>query len=135
MNETNGERDDATGGGGFFAGFIVGGIAGAVLAYFVMQEDARDQLLGKAREASNFALDATGDLRGRVAGVAGSLQANAADLYTRGKNVVDSARSNVNAAVDEGQDTAQRLRGELEQQAASNSSAESGNAIVKNDIF
>lgn len=60
---------------GFVSGFIVGAIAGAILAYAVMQEDARDLIVGKAKEAGNFAMDATGDLR---------------DLYNRGKNVMDS---------------------------------------------
>jgi len=84
-----------------------------------MQEEARDAIIGKAREAANSAMDATGDLRGRVADVAGTLQGSAADLYARGKNVVDSARSNVNAAVDEGQATAGRVRNELSQEAQS----------------
>ncbi|HEV2261110.1 MAG TPA: hypothetical protein VGR69_02330 [Candidatus Rubrimentiphilum sp.] len=60
---------------GFASGFIIGGIAGAVLAYTLMQEDARDLIVGKAKEAGNFAKDATGDLR---------------DIYNRGKNVMDS---------------------------------------------
>jgi gas vesicle protein len=101
----------------FFAGFIVGAIAGGVLAYLITQEEARDAIVGRAREASNFAMDATGDLRGKVTDVASSIQANAADLYARGKSVVDNARSNVGAAVDEGQTTAQQLRDELSRES------------------
>jgi len=112
--------DEDKGGGGFFAGFIVGGIVGGALAYFLTQEEARDAFMGKAREAGNFAMDATGDLRGRVTDVASTLQANAADLYTRGKTVVDNARTNVNAAVDEGQTTANQLRDELSRQSSEN---------------
>jgi hypothetical protein len=82
------------GSGGFVAGFIAGAIAGALVAYLITQEDARDLIAGKAREAANAAVDATGDLR-----------ANAADLYARGKNVVESARNDVDAAADEGQTT------------------------------
>lgn len=67
-------------GNGFIGGFVAGAIAGAILAYVLLQEDARDLIVGKAREAGNMAKDATGDLR---------------DLYERGKNVVDSARANV----------------------------------------
>src|SRR5579864_1523456 len=118
MNEQD-RREEQTGGSGFFTGLIIGGIAGAALAYFIMQEDARDAIVGKAREASNFAMDATGDLRGKVAGVAESLQSNAAELYARGKNVVDSARGNMSAAVDEGQVTADRLRDQLAQESGS----------------
>jgi hypothetical protein len=89
-------------GGGFFAGFLFGALAGAVLAYVITQEEARDLIVGKAREAGNFAMDATGDLR---------------DLYARGKSVVDNARTNINAAVDEGQATADQLRKDLSQQS------------------
>jgi gas vesicle protein len=114
MKENNGGK-----GGGFFAGFIFGGIAGALVAYLITQEDARDVIVGKAREAGNRAADATGDLRGRVADVATSLQANAADLYARGKTVVDNARSNINAAVDEGQNTSEQLREDLSRESQS----------------
>lgn len=67
--------------GGFSAGFVLGAIAGAAIAYALTHEDLRDALVGKAREAGNFAMDATGDLR-----------SNAADLYARGKTVVDAAQ-------------------------------------------
>ncbi len=102
MNEQPG---DQRGGGGFFAGFLFGAVAGGIIAYVLTQEDARDAIAGKAREAANMAMDASGDLR-----------AGAADLYTRGKTVVENARSNVGAAVDEGQDTADRLRTDLSQE-------------------
>lgn len=108
-------------GGGFFAGFVVGAIAGGVLAYIITQEEARDAIVGKAREAGNFAMDATGDLRGRVTDVASSLQANAADLYARGRSVVENARSNIDAAVDEGQTAADQLRDDLSRQSETQS--------------
>lgn len=109
-------------GGGFFAGFVFGALAGGLLAYLLTQEEARDLVVGKAREAGNFAMDATGDLRGKVTDAATSFQANAADLYARGKNVVDNARTNITAAVDEGQTTAERLREDLSQQSQSSDS-------------
>lgn len=109
-------------GGGFGAGFLLGAIVGAVVAYLLTQEEARDLIVGKAREAGNFAMDATGDLRGRVTDVAGSFQSNAADLYARGKSVVDNARSNIDAAVDEGQTTADQLRKDLSQPSQSSDS-------------
>lgn len=98
---------DEAKGGGFFAGFLFGAVAGGALAYVITQEEARDVIVGKAREASNFAVDATGDLR---------------DLYARGKSVVENARSNINAAVDEGQTTADQLRKDLSQQSQSTKS-------------
>lgn len=110
---------DESKGGGFFAGFVFGAIMGGMLAYFLTQEEARDLVVGKAREAGNFAMDATGDLRGKVSGAAGSFQAGAADLYARGKTVVENARTNINAAVDEGQATAGKLREDLSQQSQS----------------
>jgi hypothetical protein len=99
--------EERKGGGGFVAGFIFGALAGAVIAYVISQEEARDAIVGKAREASNFAMDATSDLR-----------ANASDLYARGKAVVDNARSNMNAAVDEGQATAEQVRDDLSRQSS-----------------
>jgi len=112
---------EGKGGGGFFAGFVAGAVVGGFLAYLITQEEARDVIVGKAREASNLAVDATGDLRGKVTDVASSLQANAADLYARGKSVVDNARSNINAAVDEGQATAEELRDDLSRESQTQS--------------
>lgn len=83
---------------GFAAGFVLGAAAGAITACVVMQEETRDTIFGKAREAGNFARDAT------------------ADLYERGKNVVENARSNISDAVDEGNATASHLRDDLSRQ-------------------
>lgn len=107
MNEGRNAPDESGKGGGFFAGFIAGAIAGGVIAYLMTQEDARDLIVGKAREASNYAMDATGDLRSK-----------ATDLYERGKNVVENARSNINAAVDEGQTSADQIRDDLSRQSS-----------------
>jgi gas vesicle protein len=88
-------------GGGFFGGFLIGATIGAVIAVALTREDARDMLIGKAKEATNFAKDASGDLRTKVADVrdrvadaTSAWQANAADLYERGRQVVEDARSN-----------------------------------------
>ena len=107
MNEGQNAPGESGKGGGFFAGFIVGAIAGGVIAYLMTQEDARDLIVGKAREASNYAMDATGDLRSK-----------ATDLYERGKNVVENARSNITAAVDEGQTSADQIRDDLSRQSS-----------------
>jgi hypothetical protein len=107
MNEGRSSNGENGKGGGFFAGFIMGAIAGGVIAYLMTQEEARDAIVGKAREAGNFAVDATGDLRSK-----------ATDLYERGKNVVESARSNINAAVDEGQTSADQIREDLSRQSS-----------------
>ena len=104
-------------GGGFFAGFLIGAIAGGALAVFLTQEETRDLLVGKAREASNFAMDATGDLRGKVNDVTTQFQSGTTDLYERGRQVVENARSNFNAAVDEGVQSADQLREELQRKA------------------
>ena len=47
-------------GNGFIGGFVAGAIAGAILAYVIMQEDARDLIVGKAREAGEMAKDLNG---------------------------------------------------------------------------
>jgi len=67
---------------GFFSGFLIGALAGGIIAYLITQEETRDIIAGKAREAANAAMDASSDIR-----------ANAADLYARGKTVVDNARA------------------------------------------
>lgn len=107
-------------GSGFFGGFVIGATIGAAIAIALTREDARDLLVGKAKEASNFAKDATEDLRGkvsdvrdRVANAAAQWQTNATDLYERGRTVVDGARSNFGAAVDEGSRKADHFRDEL----------------------
>ncbi len=105
------------GGGGFVAGFVIGAIVGGAAAVLLVQEDARDLLVGKAREAGNIAMDATGDLRGKVGDVTSQWQSNASELYERGRQVVENARANVDAAVTEGQETADRAREELERKA------------------
>ncbi|HEY8322331.1 MAG TPA: YtxH domain-containing protein [Candidatus Baltobacteraceae bacterium] len=115
------------GGGGFVAGLLIGVLVGGAAAVLLAQEDMRDMLVGKAREAGNFAMDATGDLRGKVGDLRGKVddltgkvgeatsqwQTSAADLYARGKDIVDNARSNFSGAVDEGRSTAQQMRDDL----------------------
>jgi gas vesicle protein len=105
------------GGGGFLAGLLIGAVAGAAAAVIVTQEEARDRIAGKAREAGDFAMDATDDLREKVTGVTSVWQANVSDLYERGRQVVESARSNIDAAVAEGQNAAQETRDELQRKA------------------
>lgn len=109
--------NDENRGGGFFAGFLLGAIVGGAVAVLLTQEETRDVLVGKAREAGNLAMDATGDLRGRVTGVTSTWQESAADLYERGRQVVENARSNFNEAVEEGNASAESLREELERKA------------------
>lgn len=82
---------DDRGGSGFFGGFLLGAIVGGAVAAFLIQEETRDMFVGKAREATNFAMDASVDLRG-----------SAAELYERGRQVVENARTNFDAAVDAG---------------------------------
>jgi hypothetical protein len=110
MEQQSARHQEPGKGGGFALGFVLGVLAGGVAAYLLTQEEARDVLVGKAREAGNLAMDATGDLRGK-----------ATDLYVRGKNVVENARSNVNAAVDEGHASADQIREDLSRQNASDS--------------
>jgi gas vesicle protein len=66
--------DNDNGSGGFFGGFLLGAIVGGAVAVFLTQEETRDLLVGKAREAGNMATD------------------GAADLYERGRAVVENAR-------------------------------------------
>lgn len=105
------------GGGGFFAGLLVGAALGGVAAVLLTQEEARDRISERAREAGNFAMDATGDLRGKVGDVTSQWQSSVSELYERGRQVVESARANIDAAVAEGQATANDIADELQRKA------------------
>ncbi len=111
-NENEGRRGGG-GGGSFFAGFILGAVVGGTVAYLISQEDARELLVGKAREAGNVAADATGDLRGKVSDFASTWQNSASDLYSRGRQVVDGARANINAAVEDARTASDTIRNEM----------------------
>ncbi|MGC1380896.1 MAG: hypothetical protein WA814_07715 [Candidatus Baltobacteraceae bacterium] len=105
------------GGGGFIAGFLIGAVAGGAAAVLLGQEETRDRLASKAREAGGFAADATGDLRGRVGDVTSQWQSSVSELYERGRQVVESARANIDAAVAEGVATAEQTHDELQRKA------------------
>ena len=109
--------NDNGGGGRFFAGFIIGGLVGAAAAVMLTQEDMRDRLAGKAREAGDFAAGATGDLRGRVNDVTSQWQSSVSELYERGRQVVESARANLDAAVAEGRAAADETADEMQRKA------------------
>ncbi|HEY5256807.1 MAG TPA: hypothetical protein VIJ12_00350 [Candidatus Baltobacteraceae bacterium] len=109
--------NDNRGGGGFLAGLLVGALVGGAIAVLISQEETRDLLAGKVREAGNAAADATGDLRGKVSDVTSQWQNSATDLYERGKQVVEGARSNFEAAVNEGKTTADQMRDDLQHRA------------------
>ncbi len=104
-------------GGGFFAGFVIGAIIGGAVAVLLTQEETRDLIVGKAREAGNMAMDATGDLRGKVTDVTATWQDSAADLYERGRRVVENARGTIDSAVQEGSKSAEDARVELQRKA------------------
>lgn len=118
MGNENG--DGRQSGGGFFAGFVVGALVGGALAMMLSPqtgEETRDIVFGKAREAANFAKDASGDLRERVGSVASDVQSNAAGLYEKGRTVVESARAKVSDASQEGKAAADSTRDNLTSQA------------------
>ena len=108
---------DNGGGGGFFAGFLIGAVVGGAAAVLLAQEETRDLLVGKAREASNYAKDTSGDLRGKVGDATSQWQASASDLYERGKQVVESARATIDAVVEEARTSAEQTRDELQRKA------------------
>lgn len=105
------------GGGGFFAGFLIGAVIGGAAAVLLTQEETRDRLAGKARDAGNFAMGATGDIRGKVNDVTSQWQSSVSELYERGRQVVESARANIDAAVAEGRTAAEETADELQRKA------------------
>jgi gas vesicle protein len=104
-------------GGGFFGGFIIGAVVGGAAALLLTQEETRDRLAGKAREAGNFAMGATGDLRGKMSDVTSQWQSSVSELYERGRQVIESARANIDAAVAEGRAAADETADELQRKA------------------
>jgi gas vesicle protein len=105
------------GGGGFFVGLLIGAVVGGTAAVILTQEETRDRLAGKAREAGSFAMDATGDLRGKMNDVTSQWQSSVSELYERGRQVVESARANIDAAVAEGRAAADETADELQRKA------------------
>jgi gas vesicle protein len=105
------------GGGGFFAGLFVGAVIGGTAAVLLTQEEARDRLAGKAKEAGDFAMGATDDLRGKVNDVTAQWQSSVSELYERGRQVVESARANIDAAVAEGRAAAEETADDLQRKA------------------
>jgi gas vesicle protein len=101
------------GGSGFFAGFLIGTVVGGAAAVLLAQEETRDRIAGKAREAGNFAMGATDDLRGKVTDVTSQWQSSVSELYEKGRQVVESARANIDAAVAEGKATADQTHDDL----------------------
>jgi gas vesicle protein len=105
------------GGGGFFAGFLIGAAMGGAAAVLLSQQETRDRIADTARDAGSFAMDATGDLRGKVGDVTSQWQSNVSDLYERGKQVVEGARANIDAAVAEGRAVVDETHDELTRKA------------------
>ncbi len=105
------------GGGRFFAGFLIGAIVGGAAAVLLTQEETRDRLAGKARDAGNFAMDATGDFREKMSDVTSQWQSSVSELYERGRQVVENARANIDAAVAEGRAAAGETANDLQQKA------------------
>jgi gas vesicle protein len=105
------------GGSGFFAGLLIGAVLGGTAAVLLTQEEARDRLAGKAREAGNRAMDATGDLREKMNDVTSQWQSSVSELYERGRQVVESARANIDAAVAEGRAAADETLDDLQRKA------------------
>jgi len=102
--------DNANSGPGFLAGLLIGALAGATVAMVLAPqagEDTRDLLKAKAREASDRMRDAAEDLAKNSPVAPG-------DLLARGKQIVDDARTRLDAAVADGKDAAAHLRSTLQ---------------------
>jgi gas vesicle protein len=110
--------DKGNGGGGrFFAGFLIGAVIGGAAAVLITQDETRGRLARNARDAGSFAMGATGDLRGKVGDVTSQWQSSVSELYERGRQVVENARANIDAAVAEGQAAADETADELQRKA------------------
>lgn len=107
----------SNGGGAFLPGLFIGAILGGAAALIMTQEETRDMLFGKAREAGNLAADASGDLREKFGGATAQWQSGVGDLYARGRAVVDNARATLDDALSQSADASERLRQELHDRA------------------
>ena len=105
------------GGGGFFSGFLIGAVIGGAAVVLLAQEETRNRLAGRAREASNFAMGATDDFRGKVGDATSQWQSSVSELYERGRQLIESARANVDAAVAEARTTTEQTRDDLQRKA------------------
>ena len=90
--------NDRPRGAGFLAGLLVGGAVGAAAALLLANQETLDSVLGKAREAGNLAMDASGDLRERVEDAASTWQVSANELYERGRTIVENARASADTS-------------------------------------
>src|SRR5512133_3523141 len=96
---------DSESGGGFVAGFMLGGIAGAALALLLAPRSGDDNR-GALRER-------TIELRLKAEEAAAKARVEADELLARGKVMFDEQKSRVQEAVDEGKDAASQKRSEL----------------------
>jgi len=86
-------------GAGFVSGFLAGAMIGAAAAFVLT---SRSQ---------------AGRVRTPAGGVTGDIQASAADLYARGRKLIEQARSSIDAAVAEGKVVAEQTREDLQTKA------------------
>ena len=103
----NNRRDS---GMGFFSGFVLGGLVGAVVAVVLAPqsgEETRDLIRGKAHEMKGKAMDMASDLKSRASDLADDLRAQADQLGKRGRETFESMRSQFNEAIDIGKKAAQ----------------------------
>lgn len=105
---SNDNRHDS--GMGFFSGFVLGGLVGAVVAVVLAPqsgEETRDLIRGKAHEMKGKAMDVASDLKDRASDLADDLRSQADQLAARGRETFETVRSQFNDAVDIGKRTAQ----------------------------
>lgn len=104
----NNDRHDS--GMGFFSGFVLGGLVGAVVAVVLAPqsgEETRDLIRGKAHEVKGKAMDLASDLKNRASDLADDLRSQADELSKRGRETFENVRGQFNDAVDTGKRTAQ----------------------------
>ncbi len=92
-------------GGGFVAGFMLGGVAGAALALLLAPKSG-DENRGALR-------DRTIELRVKAEEAAAKARVEADELLARGKVIFDEQKSKVQEAMEEGRGAANQKRSEL----------------------
>lgn len=111
------EQDRNGSGLSFVSGLIIGGLIGAIVAIVLAPqsgEETRDLIRGKAHELKGKAMDLASDLRDRASDLADDLRSSADELARRGRETIDTVRTQFNDAVESGKKAARAKREEFE---------------------
>jgi gas vesicle protein len=89
--------------GAFFAGFLVGGLAGAAVALILAPQsgaETREQIRQKSVELQGKAEDALGEARAKAEAVAADIKRRAEELQMQSKAILEEGQKQLAGAVE-----------------------------------